>query len=155
LAALDPDVALFRVLRLEADIDDTNSQYKWFGILFFVSGGVALFLAGLGLYGVMAFWVSQRTREIGIRMAIGGQRGDIVRLVLRQAMTHTSIGLGAGVVLAGLVAKFLSFALYDVVPYDPIVFASVLGVLIGGASLGCWLPVRRATRVDPLEALAE
>ena len=153
LAALDPDVALFRVLRLEVDIDDTNSQYKWFSILFFVSGGIALFLAALGLYGVMAFWVSQRTREIGIRMAIGGQRGDIVRLVLRQAMTQTSIGLAAGGLLAGLVAKLLSFAFYDVAPYDPIVFGSVLAVLIGAAWLGCWLPARRATRIDPLEAL--
>ena len=153
LAALDPDVALFRVLRLEADIDDTNSQYKWFSILFFASGGIALFLAALGLYGVMAFWVSQRTREIGIRMAVGGQRGDIVRLVLRQAMMQTSIGLAAGGLLAGLVAKLLSFAFYDVAPYDPIVFGSVLAVLIGAAWLGCWLPARRATRIDPLEAL--
>jgi putative ABC transport system permease protein len=88
-------------------------------------------------------------------MAIGGQRGDIVRLVLRQAMTQTSIGLGTGVLLAGLVAKLLSVALYDVVPYDPIVFGSVLGVLIGGAWLGCWPPVRRATCLDSLEALAE
>ena len=153
LAAVDADVALFRVLRLETDIDDANSQYKWFGILFFVSGGIALFLAALGLYGVMAFWVSQRTREIGIRMAIGGQRRDIVRLVLWQAMTQTSIGLGVGGLLAGLVAKLLSFAFYDVAPYDPIVFGSVLAVLIGAAWLGCWLPARRATRVDPLEAL--
>lgn len=152
-AALDPDVALFRVLRLEADIDDANSQYKWFSILFFVSGEVALFLAALGLYGVMAFWVSQRTREIGIRMAIGGQRGDIVRLVLRQAMAQTSIGLATGAVLAGVVAKFLSSAFYDVAPYDPIVFGAVLAVLIGAAWLGCWLPARRATRVNPLEAL--
>jgi putative ABC transport system permease protein len=153
-AALDPDVPPFRVLRLETDIDDANSQYKWFSILFFVSGGIALFLAALGLYGVMAFWVSQRTREIGIRMAIGGQRGDIVRLVLRQAMAQTSIGLAAGALLAGLVAKLLSFAFYDVAPYDPIVFGSVLAVLIAGAWLGCWLPARRATRIDPLEALA-
>ena len=118
-----------------------------------MSGGIALFLAALGLYGVMAFWVSQRTREIGIRMAIGGQRGDIVRLVLRQAMTQTSIGLAAGGLLAGLVAKLLSFAFYDVAPYDPIVFGTVLAVLIGAAWLGCWLPARRATRIDPLEAL--
>ena len=117
--------------------------------------GVALFLAALGLYGVMAFWVSQRTREIGIRMAIGGQRGDIVRLVLRQAMTQTSVGLAAGGLLAGLAAKLLSFAFYDVPPYDPIVFGSVLAVLIGAAWLGCWLPARRATRIDPLVALRE
>jgi putative ABC transport system permease protein len=153
MAALDPDVALFRVIRLETDIDDANSQYKWLGILFFVSGAIALFLAALGLYGVMAFWVSQRTREIGIRMAVGGQRSDIVRLVLRQAMTQTSIGLGVGCVLAGVVAKLLSSAFYDVAPYDPIVFGSVLAVLTGAGWLGCWLPARRATRIDPLKAL--
>lgn len=154
LAGLDPDVALFRVIRLATDIDDANSQFKWLGILFFVSGGVALFLAALGLYGVMAFWVSQRTREIGIRMAVGGQRGDIVRLVLRQAMAQTSIGLAAGAVLAGISAKLLSSAFYDVAPYDPIVFGAVLVVLSGATWLGCWLPARRATRIDPLEALA-
>lgn len=153
LAALDSDIALYYVMRLEQDIDDANSQYKWISILFLVSGGIALFLAALGLYGVMAFWVIQRTREIGVRMAVGGQRGDIVRLVLRQGMTQTWIGLAAGVLLALATARLLSSALFGVAPYDPIVFGSVLAVLVVAAWLGCWMPARRATRIDPLKAL--
>jgi len=153
IAALDRDVALFAVLPLDEVIAQANSQYTWLSILFFVSGGIALFLAALGLYGVMAFWVIQRTREIGVRMAVGGQRRDIVRLVLRQGMTQTSVGLGAGVLLALPAAGLLDFAFFGVAPYDPVVFGSVLAVLILAAWLGCWLPARRATGIDPLKAL--
>jgi len=154
VTSFDPDIALFDVQRLEAVIADANSAYTWFSILFLVSGGVALFLAALGLYGVMAFWVIQRTREIGVRMALGGQRRDIVRLVLRQGLAQTSVGLMAGLVLAVAAAALLRSALFGVAPYDPIVFASVLAVMIAAAWLGCWMPARRATRVDPLKALA-
>ena len=155
LRAVDPDIALFRVQRHEAVIDDANSGYKWFSVLFLVSGAIALFLAALGLYGVMAFWVIQRTREIGVRMALGGQRRDIVHLVLRQGLSQTALGLLAGVLLAIPAAAFLGFAMFGVTPYDPLVFGTVLGVMITAAWLGCWMPARRATRVDPLRALAE
>jgi hypothetical protein len=153
LLALEPDMALFDVQRLEAVIYDANSGYTWFSILFLVSGGVALFLAALGLYGVMAFWVIQRTREIGVRMALGSQRRDIVRLVLRQGFAQTSVGLVAGLLLAVAAAVPLRSAMFGVTPYDPVVFASVLGVMLAAAWLGCWMPARRATRVDPLRAM--
>ncbi len=154
LASLDPDVALFDVRPLEEVIYLANSQYTWFSLLFLIAGGVALFLAAIGLYGVMAFWVSQRTREIGVRMALGGQRGDIVRFVLRQGMRQTAVGLVAGVVLAIPAAQLLGSTLFGVAPHDPLVFGAILGVLVAAAWLGCWLPARRATRVDPLRALA-
>jgi predicted permease len=153
IAALDRDVALYAVEPLAEVIASANSQHTWLSILFAVSGGIALFLAALGLYGVMAFWVIQRTREIGVRMAVGGQRRDIVRLVLTQGMTQTSLGLGAGVLLALPAALALRSALFGVAPYDPIVFGSVLIVLLTAAWLGCWLPARRATRIAPLVAL--
>ncbi|MQA90582.1 MAG: FtsX-like permease family protein [Gemmatimonas sp.] len=153
VAALDSDVALFNILPHDEVISLANSSYTWMSLLFLVSGATALFLAAIGLYGVMAFWVVQRTREIGVRMALGGQKGDIVRLVLRQGMAQTSIGLIAGVVLALPTVQLIRFALFGVGPYDPIVFGSILGVLLGAAWLGCWLPARRATRMDPLEAL--
>jgi predicted permease len=153
IAALDRDVALYAVEPLAEVIASANSQHTWLSILFAVSGGIALFLAALGLYGVMAFWVIQRTREIGVRMAVGGQRRDIVRLVLTQGMTQTSLGLGAGVLLALPAALALRSALFGVAPYDPIVFGSVLVVLLTAAWLGCWLPARRATRIAPLVAL--
>jgi putative ABC transport system permease protein len=154
MTALDPDVALFSILPLERVIAMANSQYTWFSLLFLISGGIALFLAAVGLYGVMAFWVIQRTREIGVRMALGGQRGDIVGLVLRQGMRQTSIGLIAGLLLAIPAARVLRFALFDVAPHDPMVYGAIIAVLVGAACLGCLLPARRATRMDPLEALA-
>ena len=153
MAALDSDVALYMVQPLQRVIDLANSQYTWFSLIFVISGGVALFLAALGLYGVMAFWVTRRTREIGIRMALGGQRRDIIRLVLGQAMSQTSLGLLAGVVLAVPAGRLLRSALFGVAPHDPIVFGSILTVLIAAALLGCWLPAQRATRMDPLKAL--
>ena len=153
ITALDRDAALYAVEPLADAIAAANSQYRWLSILFAVSGGIALFLAALGLYGVMAFWVIQRTREIGVRMAVGGQRRDIVRLVLTQGMTQTSVGLGVGVLLALPAALALDSTLFGVAPYDPLVFGSVLLVLLTAAWLGCWLPARRATRIAPLEAL--
>ncbi|MFN8573808.1 MAG: ABC transporter permease [Gemmatimonadaceae bacterium] len=153
VAALDRDVALYAVEPLADVIASANSQHTWLSILFAVSGGIALFLAALGLYGVMAFWVIQRTREIGVRMAVGGQRRDIVRLVLTQGMAQTSMGLGAGVLLALPAALALKSALFGVAPYDPMVFGSVLMVLLTAAWLGCWLPARRATKIAPLVAL--
>ncbi len=154
VGALDPDIALYNVLPLVEVISLANSQYTWLSLLFLVSGGIALFLAAIGLYGVMAFWVVQRTREIGVRMAVGGQRRDIIRLVMRQGMAQISIGLVAGVILAVPSARLLGSALYGVAPYDPLVFGTILAVLIAAAWLGCWLPTRRATRIDPLQALA-
>jgi putative ABC transport system permease protein len=153
LTALDPDVALFDTRPLEEVIASANSQYTWFSAVFLVSGGIALFLAGLGLYGVMSFWVVQRTREIGIRMALGGRRGDIVRLVLTEGMGQTSKGLAAGLLLAVAAAGLLRSALFGVAPYDVVVFGTIVAVLVGAAWLGCWFPARRATRMDPLRAL--
>lgn len=155
LASIDPDVALDDVLPLDQVISQANSQYTWFSAVFLVSGGIALFLAAIGLYGVMAFWVGQRTREIGVRIAIGGQRSDIVGLVLRQGMAQTSVGLIVGLLLALGAAQLLRFALFGVAPYDPMVYGVVLFVLLSAGWLGCWLPTLRATRIHPMQALVE
>jgi putative ABC transport system permease protein len=154
LMGFDPDVPLFSVQAHDVSIDLANAQWKWMSILFLICGATALFLAALGLYGVMSFWVIQRTREIGVRMALGGHRGVIVRLVLRQGMRLTSLGLIAGVLLALPAARLLGGAMFGVSPYDPLVFGSILGVLIAVAWLGCWVPALRATRIDPMRALA-
>jgi predicted permease len=155
LAGLDGDVPLSFVRSLRSAIDAANAQYFWISVLFMVAGGIALFLAGLGLYGVMAFWVAQRTREIGVRMALGGERRRVVGLVLRQGMAQTGWGLAVGLVLAVPVARAFGSVLFDVAWYDPMVFGSILAILITAAALGCWLPARRATSIDPMEALAE
>ncbi len=152
--ALNPDVAVWAFRRHDEVIDLANAQYAWLSALFAVSGALALAMAALGLYGVMAFWVGQRTREIGIRMALGGQRGQVVRLVVGQGMGHTWIGLGVGVALAIPLGFSLQAALFDVPPYDPVVYAGVLATLVATACVGCWVPALRATRVDPVVALS-
>ena len=154
VAGVDHDVALYDMNTMEASIREANTVYAWFSALFLLSGSLALFLAAIGLYGVMAFHVVQRTREIGVRMALGGERGAIVRLVLRQGMAQIATGLVAGIVLAAPVAWLLRAVLLDVRPFDPLVFGSVLGVLLMAGWLGCMIPALQATRVDPQVALA-
>jgi len=153
-AGVDPDVALFMMNTMQAAIRSANTVYAWFSALFLLCGGLALFLAAIGLYGVMAFHVTQRTREIGVRMALGGGRGTIIRFVLRQGIAQIAAGLVAGILLAVPVAWLLRTGLLDVRPFDPLVFGSVLVVLLAAGWLGCLMPGLRATRVDPQVALA-
>jgi len=124
-----------------------------------IFGGVALLLAALGLYGVASFWVGQRTREIGVRMALGADPRRMIALVLRQALVIVGIGAGLGVALALLLALAVgtqaNALLVHVRPTDPMTFASTLAVLVGVALLACLLPARRAARIDPLKALKQ
>ena len=115
--------------------------------------GVALLLASIGLYGVLAFNVTQRRREIGIRAAMGAQRGDILRLILGHAMTLVVVGMGIGLAGALALSRFLGSLLFEIKPNDPMTFALVPLVLTGVALLACWLPARRASQVDPMVVL--
>jgi len=153
-ADLDPDAALYFMRSLDDAILAANASFVWLSALFLVAGALALFLAAIGLYGVMAFWVSQRSREIGVRMAVGGGGGRIVGLVVQQGMARISLGLLAGALLSVPVAWGLRGALLDVSPFDPLVFGTVLGVLLFAGALGCVLPAVNATRVDPNTVLS-
>jgi putative ABC transport system permease protein len=113
----------------------------------------ALLLAGLGIYGVISYLVSERTHEIGIRLALGAPTRSILRMVLRQGLTLALTGAGVGLACALLVSQLMAGLLYGVSPTDPLTFASVAVVLIGVALLACYIPARRAIRVDPLIAL--
>jgi ABC-type antimicrobial peptide transport system permease subunit len=115
--------------------------------------GLALVLAAVGLYGVLNYDVSQRTREIGIRGAIGATRGQIVALILGQGLWKATLGLVAGLIGAIILTRFLRKLLFDVSPIDPVAFGAVTMLLLLVALLASWLPARRAAKVDPVIAL--
>jgi ABC-type antimicrobial peptide transport system permease subunit len=116
-------------------------------------GGVALFLALLGIYGVLAYLVAQRSREIGIRVALGSTRASILRLVLKEGFELVLVGLVLGIVGAAFMQRAVASEIYGVRPLDPLVLASVTAVLVIVALAACAVPARRAMRVDPIVAL--
>jgi ABC-type antimicrobial peptide transport system permease subunit len=118
-----------------------------------VLAAVALVLTLVGIYGTMACYVAQRTREIGIRMAIGAERADVLGMVLRQGVTLTLIGVGAGALVSLAVTKSLSFFLFGVSPFDPAAFVVVAATLLLAGLMATYSPALRATRVDPIRTL--
>lgn len=151
--AIDRDLAFEYVNTLRGAIAVDTWFFGVFGGLFLVFGLAALALAAIGLYGVMAFSVSQRTREVAIRMAVGAQRSQVRRMILRQGVAQTAAGMLLGLALAAGVSQLLSVILFDVQARDPLIFGTVVLVLMATALLACIIPARRATRLDPLEAL--
>ncbi len=122
-------------------------------LLLGIFAAIALTLATVGIYGVMAFSVTQRTHEIGIRMALGAERRDVLRLVVRQGLRLTLTGVIFGLAGAWLLTRFLTGFLYGVRPTDPVTFVLVSLVLIAASTLASYVPARRATKVDPMTAL--
>jgi putative ABC transport system permease protein len=120
-----------------------------------VFAAVALLLAAIGIYGVMAYSFSQRTHEVGIRIALGAQRLDILRMALGEGMRIVVIGLASGLVGAAIVTRIFRSMLFDVGPADPTTYFAVSAILASVALFACYIPARRATRVDPLVALRE
>jgi putative ABC transport system permease protein len=151
--AVDSDLPIYFVRTLQSAIDQSYWFYSVFGVLFMVFGAAALFLAGVGLYGVMATSVAQRTREVGVRMALGAQARDVLMMILRQGMVQIAIGIALGLGLAAAVGNLIALVLYEVNPRDPVVFAAIVSFLVAAALLACFVPARRATRVDPNIAL--
>jgi predicted permease len=151
--SLDPTLAIFNAETMEEHLRNALFLPRLAGTLFGVFGIVGLLLAAVGLYGVMSYSVSRRTREIGIRLALGAQSGEVRRLVVRQGMLLTLIAIALGLTAATAVAKFSSSFLYGVQPHDLVTFTGVPLFLAAVAFLACWIPSRRAARVDPLTAL--
>lgn len=153
VAGLDPNLPIYWEQSL-ADVQRQNSWFYWiFGGLFMVFGAVALFLAAVGLYGVMAFSVSRRTHEVGIRMALGARAEQVLGLILRQGLRQIVVGLVLGLGLAFGLSRLLTVILYQVEPGDPLVFSGIAALLATVGLLACFLPARRAARVDPVVAM--
>jgi putative ABC transport system permease protein len=138
---------------MEENIEDSLASQRLTMTLLGVFAGLALILASIGLYGVMALIVTQRTREMGIRFALGASRGDVLRLVLGQGAVLVGMGLITGLLGAFFASQALRSVLYDVAPLDPAALISALLTLSLVALIACFLPARRASLVDPIEAL--
>ena len=152
---VDPELPLFDALTMQERIDDSLTSRRSPMLLSLGFGAVALFLAAVGIYGVLAYLVARRTREIGIRMALGSDGNRIFRLVFTEGAVIVAAGVGLGVLGSWALGRYLESALFGVRPLDPVVMASTGLTLIVVALLATTLPAWRATRVDPIIALRQ
>ena len=150
---LDKEQPVFRIETLDQLIATSTGHRRFSMMLFAVFAAAAIALASVGLYGVMSYAVTQRTHEVGIRMALGAQRRDVLGLILRQGLRLTLGGIAIGLIAAWAATRLLINMLYGVTATDPLTFAGVSLLLIGIALLACYIPARRATKVDPMVAL--
>jgi hypothetical protein len=153
VASLDGDLALSDVRLLDERLREQETAPGAIAALLAAYAGLAVSLAALGVAGVVAHGVSQRTREIGIRMAVGARGRDVVSMIVREGVVMTAIGLAAGVAVALGAARAMESLLFGVTPSDPATFTAVALVLLAVASVAAYVPARRATRVDPTIAL--
>jgi len=153
IGALDPDLPLVNVRAMPRIVADATARTAFTMLLLGVAAGVALLLGGIGLYGVIAYMVSLRTREIGVRMALGAQRTDVGRMIVGQGVTLATIGVGIGLAGALVLTRLIASLLYGVAPTDPPTIVAVSLLLLMVAALASWLPARRAASIDPVMAL--
>jgi putative ABC transport system permease protein len=151
--AVDANQPVTRVKTMEQVMADTMVVQRFSTSLLAIFAGIALALAAAGIYGVISYSVSQRTHEIGIRMALGAEERDVLKLVVGQGMTPALIGLGIGIAGAIGLTRFMSSLLFKVSVTDPTTFAVTASLLLIAAVAACYLPARRAAKVDPMEAL--
>ena len=153
VAELDPEQPVYSVRTMTEVMGDSVARRRLALILMGVFSGLALALASIGIYGVISYSVSQRQQEIGLRMALGARRGQVLWMVIRQGMILTLIGLGSGLVASLIILRFMRGMLFGVNPADPIALGGAAALLCLIALLASYLPARRATRVDPMTAL--
>ncbi|HZF07404.1 MAG TPA: ABC transporter permease [Thermoanaerobaculia bacterium] len=151
--AINPDLPLYFVRSMEQAIAKNAFFFNLFGSLFAIFGGAALILAAVGIYGVISFSVQQRTQEIGVRMALGAQKGTVLGMIVRQGSRQLALGLALGLGIAFLASRLLGSVLFQVKPNDPATFAGVCLTLTAIALTACLIPAQRAARVDPLVAI--
>jgi ABC-type antimicrobial peptide transport system permease subunit len=151
--SLDASLPIGRVALVQTLIGESIQFSSFIAILLSLFASVAFCLAAVGIYGVVSWNVTQRTREIGIRQALGAGRGSVLRLVIGQSMKVVGLGVGIGLAGSLALAASLRAVIFDISAFDPLTFVT-MGVLLSGTALfACWLPARRATKVDPMVAL--
>jgi ABC-type antimicrobial peptide transport system permease subunit len=150
---LDRNLPIYDVRTMEEYVVRQLAQRRLLMILLGIFAGVAVVLASVGIYGVLSYAVTQRMREIGLRMALGAQTADVLKLVVRQGLVLTLIGVSVGLVGSFALTRVMSSLLFEVSPTDPVTFAVIPLLLVAVALLASYLPARRATKVDPLTAL--
>jgi len=155
IQGVDPGLPVFGVTSMDKVLDASLASRRFSANLVAGFAGGALLLASIGIYGLLAYMVSQRSREIGIRMALGARRDDILRMLLRKGVALAGVGIVAGLVLSAATASMMASLLYGVRPHDPAVFLIVPLLLLAVAALASYLPARRATKVNPMIALRE
>jgi predicted permease len=153
VSTLDPDLPIYWARTLDEVIREETWFYSVFGAMFGIFGGVALFLATVGLYGVISFSVRRRTAEVGIRMALGADTRRILGLIFRQGSVQLAVGLAIGLMIAGLLANALQVIFFEVDPFDLTVWSGIVLMLLLTGLLACFIPAHRASRVDPITAL--
>jgi len=151
--SVDPELPVFAIKPMEEVMASAIAERRFTMMLFGIFASLALALAGVGIYGVMAYTVAQRTHEIGIRIALGAAAGDVVKMIVGQAARLALLGVGVGVALAFALTRLMSSLLFGVTATDPLTFAAISVVLAGVALLASYIPARRATKVDPMIAL--
>jgi putative ABC transport system permease protein len=155
IQSIDPGLPVFNVVSMNGILDRSLASRRFSADLVGGFAGLAVLLASIGIYGLLAYMVGQRSHEIGIRMALGAQRGDILRMFLRKGVALAGVGIVAGLVVSASTASMIASLLYGVRPHDPAVFLIVPLLLFATAVLASYLPARRATMVDPIIALHE
>jgi len=155
LAQIDPALPLDTVRSLANYLQEGLTGMTYVAAMLGVDGLIALFLAAIGIFAVMANQVGERTREIGVRLAMGAQRADVLRMILRRAAGLTGAGVAIGLVLAFALAHGVANLLYGVRPDDPVIFAGITAAIVATALVASWLPARRASRIDPMVALRD
>jgi putative ABC transport system permease protein len=151
--AIDKNMAIYNIKTMERVVSDSIAQPRFNMVLLAIFAGLALILASVGIYGVMSYSVTQRTQELGVRMALGAQRRDIFSLVLKQGIILALIGVAIGLAGAIGLSKALASVLYGVSATDPVTFISVAVIMLAVALVACFFPARKATKVDPLTAM--
>jgi putative ABC transport system permease protein len=151
--ALDKNIVLSEVQTMDQVVAEATAEPRFYVLLLGGFAAVALILAAVGIYGVMSYSVSRRTQEIGIRIALGAQTGDVVKMVVRQGSLLALVGVGVGLMVALALTRLMSGLLYGIQPSDPITFVAVALGLSAVAIVACYVPARRAARVDPMIAL--